>query len=104
MTSTRDPNLMTADERDREVASLFALAFVRMGARPVLGESPKSGSPLVSQHHCTSAQLQRRPQVRAIVRAALTWLVVRTYGSRATLMGHEGFMVAATIVRPTGYA
>lgn len=45
MTSIRDPNQMTADERDREVASLFALAFLRMQARPALGESPKSGSP-----------------------------------------------------------
>lgn len=45
MASIRDPNLMTADERDREVASLFGLAFLRMQARPVLGELPKSGSP-----------------------------------------------------------
>jgi len=45
VTSIRDPNLMTAEERDREVASLFALAFLRMQARPVLGESPKSDSP-----------------------------------------------------------
>jgi len=45
VTSIRDPNLMTADERDHEVAGLFALAFLRMQARPTLGESPKSGSP-----------------------------------------------------------
>ena len=45
MTSIRDPNLMTTEERDHEVASLFALAFLRMQARPVLEESPKSGSP-----------------------------------------------------------
>ena len=45
MTSIRDPNLMTAAERDREVAALFSLAFLRMRARPVLGESAKSGSP-----------------------------------------------------------
>ena len=45
MTSIRDPNLMTADDRDREVAGLFALAFRRIRARPMLGESPKSGSP-----------------------------------------------------------
>jgi len=45
VTSIRDPYLMTPEERDREVASLFALAFLRMRARPALGESPKSGSP-----------------------------------------------------------
>jgi hypothetical protein len=45
VTSIRDPNLMTADERDCEVASLFALAFLRTQARPVLGNPPKCGSP-----------------------------------------------------------
>lgn len=45
MTSIRDPNLMTAAERDREVASLFAVAFLRLQVKPTLGKTPKSGSP-----------------------------------------------------------
>jgi hypothetical protein len=45
VTSIRDPNLMSAEERDREVASLFALAFLRIRTRSALGQSPTSGSP-----------------------------------------------------------
>ncbi len=42
MISTRDPSQMTADERDHEVAGLFALAFLRMQAKPTLDAAPES--------------------------------------------------------------
>lgn len=46
MTSIRDPNLMTAEERDREVASLFALAFLRLRSQP--SPTPDSQNPEIS--------------------------------------------------------